>query len=260
MMDAFLRLGLTLIQPLTLVWLLLGIWLIRTAWLRLWRWSLLPAVSWGVLTALTCTPVASWLLAGLENQYELPEVTTTQGADAIVCLGGGIHPSKTEPTGLHLVRGADRLATAFSMAASGMAPVLVIGGGGYEEDGVMHSEADAILDFMGRFDQLSFEPVSLGTCAHTRDEALKVAALARERGWKKILLVTSASHMPRSVGTFAKAGVPGVVPVPCHYMSSFNQIGDDHWLHLPHRGAFDRFDSWFHEVIGTWMYRWRGWM
>lgn len=259
-METILRIVLALIQPLTLIWILLTVWLVRTAWLRLWRWSLLPAMAWTVLTLVACTPLTSWFLAELENRHPLPDLALTQGADAIVCLGGGVQPSLTEPTGLHLVRGGDRLATAISMAASGMAPVLVIGGGGYEEGGVMYSEADAIVNFIDRFERLSFETRSLGTCANTREEAMKVAALAKERGWKKILLVTSASHMPRSVGTFAKAGVEGVVPVPCHYMSSFNQIGDFHWFHLPHRGAFDRFDSWFHEVIGIWIYRWRGWM
>ncbi|MEN3942056.1 YdcF family protein [Prosthecobacter sp. SYSU 5D2] len=258
-METLLRWFFTLIQPLTLVWLLLGIWVARMVWMRLWRWAALPTLAWLLLTVITCTSLASWLLAGLENRYALPAPADVEGADVIVCLGGGIQPSLTEPMGLHLVRGADRLATALSMAASGMAPILVIGGGGYKQDGQMHSEADAILDFLKRFPDQSFESISLGTCANTRDEALKVAKLARDREWKKVVLVTSASHMPRSVATFAKAGVP-VVPVPCHYMSSYNQIGEGSWLHLPYRGSFDLFDSWFHETIGTWIYRWRGWL
>lgn len=258
-MESLMRLFFSLIQPLTLVWLLLGIWVVQMMWRRLWRWAALPTIAWLILTLITCTSLASWLLAGLEDRYALPAVSETQEADVIVCLGGGIQPSFTEPTGIHLVRGSDRLATALSMAASGMAPTLVIGGGGYEQDGTMHSEADAILDFLQRFPDQSFESISLGSCANTRDEALKVAQLAKERGWKKILLVTSASHMPRSVATFAKAGVP-VVPIPCNYLSSYNQIGEGSWLHMPYRGSFDLFDSWFHEFIGTWIYRWRGWI
>ncbi|TDU62513.1 uncharacterized SAM-binding protein YcdF (DUF218 family) [Prosthecobacter fusiformis] len=258
-METLLRWTLALLQPLTLVWLLLGIWTVHMVWKRLWRWSALPVMAWVILSLLTCTPLISWLLLGLENRYPLPDPAAVEEADAIVCLGGGIGPSLTEPTGLRLVRGADRLSTALSMAASGMAPVLVLGGGGYKQDEVVYSEADAILNFLERFPNVPFESISLGVCAHTRDEALKVAQLAQERGWDKVLLVTSASHMSRSVGAFAKAGVT-VVPVPCHYLSRYNQIGDVEWLHLPDRTSFDLFDTWFHEVIGTWVYQWRGWM
>ena len=258
-MESLLRWLLVLIQPLTLIWLLLGIWVVRMIWKKLWRWAALPTLAWVILTLLTCTSMASWLMARLEKRYPLPAMSEVESADVIVCLGGGIQPSFTEPTGLHLVRGADRLATALSMAASGMAPVLVVGGGGYEQGGEMHSEADAVLAFLERLPALNFEAVSLGTCSHTRDEALKVAHLVQDRGWKKVLLVTSASHMPRSVATFAKAGVP-VVPVPCHYLSSYHQIGEVKWLHLPSRGSFDLFDAWLHEIIGTWTYKWRGWI
>ncbi|SKB03840.1 Uncharacterized SAM-binding protein YcdF, DUF218 family [Prosthecobacter debontii] len=258
-MESLLRGFMLLIQPLTLVWLLLTIWVVRMVWMRLWRWAALPTVAWGILSLLTCTALPSWLMARLEDQYALPSIQEVTGADAVVCLGGGIHPSLTEPTGLHLVRGSDRLATALSMVVGGMAPILVVGGGGYENQGDVLSEADAIADFLSRFPEPGFEIVSLGVCANTRDEAVKVAALAKERGWQKVVLVTSASHMARSVATFAKVGVP-VLPVPCHYLSSYNQVGTVKWFHLPHRNSFDIFDAWFHEIIGTWMYRWRGWM
>lgn len=259
MMNSLLRLPLRLLDPLTLVWLLLTIWVIRVAWLRLWRWAFLPIAAWLVLTVITCTSLPSWLIARLENTYAMPSPEAFSQADAIVCLGGGIEPSHTEPLGFHLVRGADRVATAIGMSVSGVAPVLVLGGGGYEHEGQLISEADAIAGQLANFSPLGFEVISLGICAHTRDEATKVAELAQKRGWKKVLLVTSASHLPRSVAVFKKLGVT-VVPVPCHYLSSYNRLGTVDWVHLPHRGAFDIFDSWFHEFIGTWVYQWRGWI
>ncbi len=258
-MDAVLRLGLDLIQPLCLVWLLLTLWLVRVAWLRLWRWSVLPAAAWLVLTVVSCTALPSWLMARLESGYALPGQEALAGADAIVCLGGGATASLTEPTGIHLQRGADRLSTALSLAFADMAPVLVFGGGGREKDGQVYSEADALVEHFRKFADEKTELVSLGVCANTYDEAHKVAELAVRRGWKKILLVTSAGHMPRAVATFQKAGVP-VVPVPCHYTSGFNRISDMEWIHLPHVESITLFQDWLHEVIGTWTYRWRGWM
>ena len=50
----------------------------------------------------------------------------------------------------------------------------------------------------------------------TADEAGAVAALARERGWKSVILVTSAWHMPRAARMFRWAGVP-IEPFPVDY-------------------------------------------
>lgn len=258
-MNAILRELLYLLQPFCLAWLLLTVWLLRMLWKRLWRWSLLPMGAWLILTVISCTSIPSWLMAGLESRHSLPPAEEMQGADAIVCLGGGVEPSLMEPTGMHLARGADRIATALSMAISGVAPVLVIGGGGYEHEGRFVSEADAIFENLAHYPKLNFEQISLGVCTNTRDEALKVAALMEKRGWKKILLVTSASHMPRAVGAFKKASV-SVVPVPCHYMSSFHRLGDVDWIHLPYVGSFELFDAWLHEWIGNHIYAWRGWL
>jgi uncharacterized SAM-binding protein YcdF (DUF218 family) len=250
-----------LMQPLSVVWLLLGVWVVWRVWKRRWRELAMPGVAWLILMVMTCTPAASVLMARLEGEHEAVRLADLGegGADAIVCLGGGAEPSMVEPTGLHLKTGADRVGTALALLAKKKAPLLVLGGGGYEEKGVTHSEADRVLLALRDLGVGTEAMLSLGVCTDTRDEALKVAALARERGWKRVLLVTSAYHMRRSAGTFTKAGVP-VVAVPCNYVSSVNRVGDLEWLHLPHADAFQVFGAWFHEVAGTWVYRWRGWL
>ena len=249
----------TLIQPLAMIWLLLSGWVVWQVRRRMWKELALPGLAWLILTLMTCTPVAAVLMADLERVYEPVKWHELQMADAIVCLGGGAEPSLVEPTGLHLKTGADRLSTALVLLAQKKAPVLVLGGGGYEEAGVMHSEADKVLEGLKATGMNTEGMMSLGVCSDTRDEALKVADLMKEKGWKRVLLVTSAYHMPRSVGTFEKAGIT-VEAVPCNYLSSVNRVGVLTWLHLPHSDAFRVFGAWFHEVIGTWVYQWRGWM
>lgn len=250
---------LTLIQPLGLAWILLGSWLVWAAWRRRWRLLILPGLAWGILTLMTCTPAASLLLADLEGQVPGVTMEVLPQVDAIVCLGGGAEPSQTELSGLHLKTGADRLSTALVLLKKQKAPLLVLGGGGYEEAGVMHSEADGVLRILMELGLGQGQVLSLGVCKHTRDEALKVGELVQQRGWKKILLVTSAYHMPRSLGTFSQVGAE-VVAVPCNYLSSINRVGDLHWLHWPHSGGFQAFGTWFHEWLGSKVYRWRGWM
>ena len=51
----------------------------------------------------------------------------------------------------------------------------------------------------------------------TAEEARDIGALGRRRGWTRVLLVTSAFHMPRSLATFQQRSGLTVVPVACDY-------------------------------------------
>ncbi len=249
-----------LIQPLSLIWLLLGAWLLGRVWQRHWRVLPLPLLAWLILTVIACTPAASMLLARLEAKTPRAALSELPLADAIVCLGGGALPSQVEPTGLHLMPAADRISTALSLLAARKAPLLVLGGGGVEDEEMMvHSEADQLLLALQRLGAPTEAMLSLGVCQHTRDEAEKVSALARARNWRQVLLVTSAGHMPRAAGTFETAGVK-VIPVPCNYISGPHRIGGRKWFHLPDADGFGLFAVWVHEVCGTLVYQNRGWL
>lgn len=248
-----------LFQPLCLVWLLLAGWLVHACWRRRWRSAVLPGLAWLLLTAFTCTPLASVLISTLEDKHSRVVSFDLLPADAIVCLGGGAEPSVSEPSGFHLKASGDRLSTALALWQGGKAPLLVLGGGGYRDKGTLLSEADRVAEALKPLSGESRSILSLGVCADTRDEALKVASLLKERGWKRILLVTSAYHMPRAFGTFQKAGVP-VEAVPCNYLSSMNRVGELHWLHLPHADGLVVVNTWLHEILGAWHYRRQGWL
>lgn len=170
-----------------------------------------------------------------------------------------MEPSLSEPTGFHLKAGADRLSTALTLAAGKNAPLLILGGGGYPHQGRMFSEADAVRDYLQDHAPFKIQWHSLGLCSDTHDEALKVAALMKQRDLKRLLLVTSASHMPRAMAVFRKTDVQ-VIPVPCNYLSSLNHLGDPHWLHLPSHHGFGIFSVWMHEIIGYYVYLWRRWI
>ena len=247
------------LQPLCCIWLLLGGWVAFSCWRRRWRIVAIPASAWFSLTALTCTPLASLLISSLENTHARVAINDLPAADVIVCLGGGAEPSGAEPSGFHLKSSGDRLTTGMVLLAAQKAPLLVLGGGGYADKDEMLSEADRVAHKTRSLTGTSHSIVSLGICADTRDEALKVAALTQEKGWKRILLVTSAYHMPRAAGTFQKMGLP-LVAVPCNYLSSVNRVGTLRWLHLPHAEGLSIFDTWLHEMLGTWFYRSKGWM
>lgn len=93
----------------------------------------------------------------------------------------------------------------------------------------------------------------VGPVSNTHDEALAVAALAREQGWTEILLVTSPFHTRRAAETFEKAGLR-VVSVPSeeteYELGRLIYAGD----------RVPAFRDWFKEVIGREVYRRRGWL
>ncbi|WP_395753589.1 YdcF family protein [Prosthecobacter sp.] len=258
-MTLILKTLLHLIQPLSIIWLVIGLWLVRRIFRRrspdLW----FPGAAWLLLTLLTCTPFASWLISGLEDQVPRVKLADLPQTEAIVCLGGGFEPSLVEPSGFKLQSGADRLTTALTLTAESKAPLLILGGGGYPHEGRVYSEADAVSDYLRAHVTLKAELLSMGVCKDTHDEAVKVAALAKERGLTRLLLVTSANHMPRTLATFRKAGI-NVIPVPCNYLNSLNHLGELHYLHLPSPRGLEVFGAWLHETVGSWVYRWRGWV
>lgn len=245
--------------PLGFSWLLLGGWLAWRVLRRQPRRLLLPGASWFVLTLFTCTPVTSFLLRGLEDKFPRIKLEDAQSTDAIICLGGGAEPSLSEPTGAGFNSSADRLTTSLALLGAGKAPALIVAGGDYRDKTRRYSEADAVVAWLKLAVKPTQEVISLGICNDTHDEALKVANIARQRGWKQLLLVTSASHMKRAHATFVKAGLE-VQAVPCDYVSSFNRIGSVRWLHLPSSASLKNFEVWMHEQLGLLLYRLRGWI
>jgi len=247
-------------EPTGLIWLLLsvliGIKIRRKQWSLLW----LPVVAWLVLTLTAATPLSQLLLASLESKWPPVDMANLPECDAIVVLGGGLEPSDSEPAGIHLKGASDRLFAALALAKKGRGRLLLIGGGSYQ------GGADATV-FEGEGTkrwveawQLATVPVqSLGPCRDTHDEAVSVAALAAQHGWKRVALVTSAYHMTRSKAVFEKAGAV-IVPVPCNYLSLQMRHRQLRWLDVPKAATVADFDVWMHEIVGWWVYRLRGWV
>ena len=248
------------LEPTGFIWLVLSVMIGVKIYRRQWRLLWLPVVGWLLLTATASSPLSHSLLASLESKWPPVEVSQLPECDAIVVLGGGVEPSENEPAGIHLMGAADRLFTGLMLAKKGRGRLILIGGGSYQLGaGVTASEADRARRWVEEW-QLSPVPVqSLGRCLDTHDEAVKVAALAAQHGWKRVALVTSAYHMTRSKAVFEKAGTV-VVPVPCNYLSVAMRDRRVQWLEVPNAANMAHFEAWMHEIIGWWAYRLRGWV
>lgn len=265
MLDTILRQILLLLEPLGFVWLCLLVLTALLCWKRLWRFAAAIGAVALFLFVVGGTVVPNALLRSLEREWVGVDVKKLPPADAVVMLGGGIEPSRYEVGGFHLTRAGDRLLMAIEMMRLGKAPVLVLGGGGAKLDDEVRVEADLLRAWITDWrllesaGQVSPEIISLGRCADTHDEAVRVRALAKTHGWNRVLLVTSAAHMRRAVATFHAAGV-SVDPVPCNFMTSVSTSTASHSLGIPRDEELEKISIWLHEKIGWIEYRRRGWI
>ncbi|MEB3306550.1 MAG: YdcF family protein [Cyanobacteriota bacterium] len=188
---------------------------------RGWRWSTGLSSAGIALLWMFAMPITSrQLIWGLEERAAALTPALIPQADAVVVLGGGLRPSLPPRRGVEVGEAGDRLLTGVRLLRKGRAPLLLTSGGQ-----VSFTEGDpALPEAIGARDLA----VELGVPAGmillnpgsrtTAEEAEAIDALARQRRWKRVLLVTSASHMPRSLATFRRQTRLNVIPVACDYL------------------------------------------
>jgi uncharacterized SAM-binding protein YcdF (DUF218 family) len=260
MIDSFLRQLLLLMEPIGLAWLAL-IALTVILWRRRQRFpSMISGAVVALVTLVGGTDLSGWLLRQIEEPWKGLDVDALPVCDAAIVLGGGLEPSRYEAGGVHLTVAGDRLMMGVEVLRKGKAPVLVLGGGLVILDGRVVVESALGKAWLESW-QLAAgrEVVSLGVAANTRDEAVRFVARARERGWRRVLLVTSASHMRRSAAVFRALGIE-VVPVPCNFLTTVGTARQRGPIGIPNWRGFEKFGIWMHEVAGWAVYRWRGWV
>ncbi len=258
-MNAFARIIIPLVEPIGLLWLTLIV-LAALLWRKRLRGFALANAGLAIfIYIIGATALPDALLSSLENPYVGVKLDTLPSCDAVVMLGGGLDPSRHEVGGLHLTIAGDRIIAALEMIRLGKAPVLVCGGSGVNVDGVEKVEADLFKQALTERRVPVPEIISLGHCADTHDEAMRTRDITQKRGWRRVLLVTSATHLPRAVATFRALGVE-VVPVPCNFLSSLSIQRTSSVLGIPRFVGFEKLSVWIHEKIGWWEYRRRGWI
>lgn len=165
------------------------------------------------------TNVGSMMLGVLETRF--PRPADPPQVDGIILLGGGFSGGPSRQYGIAELNDAgDRLVETLRLAERYPdAPIVATGGLG-ALSGSGTSDAILIPRF---FETMGIDPARViveGEARNTAENASLTAALIGERypaggTW---LLVTSAFHMPRSVGVFRKAGLD-LVPWPADFRS-----------------------------------------
>jgi len=190
---------------------LVGAILMATRLASLGRKLVVAAVLLLILCGLS--PLGKILLYPLEQRF--PPWNATRGApDGIIVLGASIEADLSVAHGTPVVRGApDRIIAAAALARQYPNARVVFSGGSANLISNDAREADfagAIFESLGiDKSRLTMERRS----RNTQENAEFSKALVAPRDGERWLLVTSAFHMPRSVGLFRKAGF-AVEPYP----------------------------------------------
>jgi len=195
-----------------------------------------------MLGLFTTYPLPEYMLEGLENRYPVfrPErIASYPGVRYVVVLSGGFCAE-------------DRPVT------SVLDPVSVI----RLDDGIIlflrlkKINPEARLVVTGKNESLYLARLSedLGVKKEdiliengsktTHDQAVLVKEMTKG---ERIFLVTSASHMPRAMALFRKAG-GDPVPVPANYMTQ--NAGDLYWELLPRSENVKKTETAFYEYLG----------
>lgn len=169
--------------------------------------------------------VSMAIVRSLESRF--PPYSETGKADVIVVLGGGTDPQQY-PRPMVEVNGAgDRMIYAVKLFRDDIADKIILSGGTLDWQGETETtpakDMQILMSFMGVPDEAM---ILQGGSANTAQDAEFSTSIIKENNWKKVVLVTSALHMPRAVGLFHKLGVE-VIPAPTDYT-----ITDQAWKEL----------------------------
>jgi uncharacterized SAM-binding protein YcdF (DUF218 family) len=191
---------------------LVGAVLLATRFVALGRKLLVASV---VLLAICgYSPLGIWLLYPLEARF--PAWDATRGApDGVVVLGGAIDPDLSAAHDIPVLGGSmDRVIVAAGLARRYPNLRILYSGG---NSNLIADDAAKEADYVGAVfatfgisrDRVMLERRS----RNTQENAEFARAMISPKPGERWLLITSAFHMPRSVGVFRKAGFP-IEPYP----------------------------------------------
>ncbi len=160
------------------------------------------------------TPVGPWAVTWLERQYPTPE-TLPAKIDGIIVLGGAFESYLTQKTG-HIVANGDieRVFCFVAIAKAHPESKLVFSGGSGDilnPDARESEDAKAFFKLAGlEGREILYETKS----RNTYENAFYTKEMVEPKAGQEWVVVTSAFHMPRTMGIFGALGWP-VTPYQC---------------------------------------------
>ena len=171
-----------------------------------------------VLYLFSIPAISNLLLYSLESQYHQPDIEYLSSLDLVVVLGAGYYPSgefreSAEPNGLVYIR----IFGGVKAFQNSDAETLVLCGGG-DNDSDYETDANVMktlaMELGIQEDKIIIEDKS----RNTMENATNLKKLLPPQKQRKIGLVTSALHIPRSARVFRHVFPDDIIiPIPVGY-------------------------------------------
>ncbi len=201
---------------------------------------------------------AQWLMHSLESQYEANNANESATADVIILLGGGIAgsalPARPTPD---LNDASDRILFAAQLYHAQKAPTIIVSGGTLNWHGVSQSEASAMRSLLEQLNVPATAIIEEDQSLTTYQNATNCLAKIQALGAKRILLVSSAAHLPRAMAVFHKQ-YPENEIIPAATDVRVVSVGEDLLDWLPQAGGIAMLNEAWHEWLGLFIYRLTG--
>ena len=231
----------------------LGLILVSRKKVRIALWALGTALVWFWFWSMPI--VGGWLCLPLEEDYPVQLAENMPEADAIIVMGGGIWGSTNYPYA-SLKDGADRAWHAARLWNAGKAPIIIP-----SNVDVELCDIKLLIDLGVPREAVVLENKAVNTeenAKFVREILNRVGHVERVNGWKpKVLLVTSACHMKRSLYMFEKYA-PEIECIPAatdYQVLPWKDMPFRFRSILPSIDAFARNNSFIHEYIGYYGYK-----
>lgn len=238
------------LSPLTWLFCAFALALLATFSGKLKRWLVAAALLLGCTAWLAMTPLAANSLLRWLEEPQTPSCTTLQTQWAVVLAGGSDFAEREEDTqvlGLATRRRLDA-GVDWWRQQPGRRYLAVSGG---PMGGAPVADADVMLTYLLRqgvpAERIAVERASYTTWENARRLAELQPALPRA-----LVLVTSASHMPRALFAMRQAGFqPCALPTDRRLASIYFP-----GMLFPQSGSMEKTEAALHEIVGMQYYRW----
>lgn len=204
-------------------------------------------VSFALFILITMQPTAAIMVNSLENNYvSLLDTNKIKEAEYIIVLGGGYNDGEEMPASSLLSNSSlARLVEGIRLKQINKNAKLIFSGGKpFTEN---YSEANI---YQRAYQSLTKDtlPNILSESPHnTKSEADEAFKLV---GNKKMILVTSSTHMPRAMYLFEKMGC-NVTPAPCEFLIKTLK----YYPNFPSGNSIKQTEIAIHEYIGLLGYK-----
>ncbi len=204
-------------------------------------------------------PSLSFALHARHERAYLPgPLQDYPNVDAIIVLGGALSPPLPPRTSTDLSGAADRILHGVRLYRAGKAATIVLSGGNVFPQPGFEAESFYTAQLMEEWGVPRSAIVIERRSRNTYENAVYSKAIMREKGFEKVLLVTSALHMPRALAVFRSAGIDAIAAPTDYNIVKRNQPWILEWF--PTLSAMDALTDVFREHLGILVYRYRGWI